>query len=67
MVIELNSFYLPANTEKENDELFIKISCAPPSVDGKIQVEMKYEGDPCVLSYILKKAQEQFEQNDDMS
>ncbi|MGL4539869.1 MAG: hypothetical protein ACRCU0_02695 [Candidatus Rhabdochlamydia sp.] len=64
MVIELNSFYPP---NKENDELFIKISCAPPSADGKIQVEMTYEGDPFVLSYILKKAQEQFEQNDDMS
>ena len=67
MVIELNSFYTPENNEEENHGLFIMITCAPPSEDGKIQVEMKYEGDPCVLSYILKKAQEQFEQNDDMS
>jgi hypothetical protein len=32
-----------------------------------MQVEMTYEGDPFVLLYILKKAQEQFEQNDDIS
>lgn len=67
MVIQLNSFYLPVNDEKENKGLFVEITCAPPSKDGKIQVEMKYEGDPFMLSYILKKAQEQFEQNDDMS
>ena len=64
MVIDLNSFYLP---EKENDGLFIMITCAPPSEDGKIQVEMTYEGDPFVVLYILKKAQEQFEQNDDIT
>ena len=66
MVIDLNSFYLPEK-EKENDELFIMITCAPPSEDGKIQVEMTYEGDPFVILYILKKAQEQFEQNDDVT
>lgn len=65
MVIDLNSFYIPE--EKENDGLFIMITCAAPSEDGKMQVEMTYEGDPFVLLYILKKAQEQFEQNDDIS
>ncbi|MGB7128686.1 MAG: hypothetical protein WBD50_06330 [Candidatus Rhabdochlamydia sp.] len=67
MVIDLNSFYLPEDKEKENNGLFIMITCAAPSEDGKMQVEMTYEGDPFVLLYILKKAQEQFEQNDDMS
>lgn len=67
MVIELNSFYPPENKETENHGLFIMITCTKPSEDGKIQVEMTYEGDPFVLSYILKKAQEQFEQNDDIS
>jgi hypothetical protein len=66
MVIDLNSFYLPEK-EKENDGLFIIITCASPSEDGKIQVEMTYEGDPFVILYILKKAQEQFEQNDDIT
>lgn len=66
MVIDLNSFYLPEK-EKENDRLFIMITCAPPSENGKIQVEMTYEGDPFVILYILKKAQEQFEQNDDIT
>ncbi|VHO03666.1 hypothetical protein [Candidatus Rhabdochlamydia sp. T3358] len=67
MVIDLNSFYLPEDKEKEEAGVFIMITCAPPSEDGKMQVEMTYEGDPFVLLYILKKAQEQFEQNDDMS
>lgn len=66
MVIDLNSFCLPEK-EKENDGLFIIITCAPPSEDGKIQVEMTYEGDPFVILYILKKAQEQFEQNHDIT
>lgn len=67
MVIQLNSFYAPENKKEENQGLFIVITCSPPSEDGKIQVEMKYEGDSCALLYILKKAQEQFEQIDDMS
>lgn len=66
MVIDLNSFYLPEK-EKESNGLFIMINYAPPSKDGKIQVEMTYEGDPYVILYILKKAQEQFEQNGDIN
>lgn len=35
----------------------ILITCAHPSGDGKMNVEMSYEGDPVLASYILERAQ----------
>jgi len=43
----------------------IFISCGQPSEDGKLSVEMTYEGDPILASYLLKSAQGFIEQDED--
>lgn len=35
---------------------YILITCAEPNRDGKMQVEMTYEGDPTLTSYLLENA-----------
>lgn len=36
---------------------YVLITCAEPSEDGKMEVEMTYEGDAVLASYILQGAQ----------
>jgi len=42
---------------KEDAACYILITCGQPTVDGKISVEMTYEGDPVLASYLLESAQ----------
>lgn len=35
----------------------ILITCDQPTDDGKMNVEMSYEGDPVLASYVLERAQ----------
>lgn len=37
---------------------YVLVTCGPSSEDGKIQVEMTYQGDPAVISYLLAKAKD---------
>lgn len=43
--------------KEEEHACYILITCKEPSADGKLSVEMKYEGDPVLASYLLKSAQ----------
>lgn len=45
--------------EKKSEEKACKIyiSCDQPSIDGKMSVEMTYEGDPSLAAYLLERAQ----------
>ena len=36
---------------------YILITCSEPSADGKLHVEMTYEGDACLAAYLLESAQ----------
>lgn len=36
---------------------FVLITCKTPSASGQMQVEMSYEGDPVLASYLLEGAQ----------
>lgn len=36
---------------------YILITCERPSVEGKMQVEMTYQGDAALASYLLEGAQ----------
>nr|WP_323744725.1 hypothetical protein [Candidatus Clavichlamydia salmonicola] len=49
----------------EEAPCYILITCGGPSAEGKMQVEMKYEGDPCVISYLLESAMNMMEENSD--
>ncbi len=35
----------------------IFITCDQPAADGKMSVEMTYEGDPTLAAYLLERAQ----------
>lgn len=41
---------------KEDQACCIVIACGHPSADGKMSVEMTYEGDPILASYLLESA-----------
>ncbi|MBI3901063.1 MAG: hypothetical protein HY324_02805 [Chlamydiia bacterium] len=42
---------------KEDNACYVLITCGKPSADGKMAVEMTYEGDPTLASYLLESAQ----------
>lgn len=35
---------------------YVLITCSEAKKDGKMQVEMKYEGDKCLASYLIDSA-----------
>ncbi len=40
----------------KNNECYVLIRCGKPSALGKMQVEMTYEGDPTLASYLIESA-----------
>lgn len=43
---------------------YVLITCDEPSGDGDMQVEMTYEGDEALVSYLVKNAQNFFKEQD---
>lgn len=43
----------------------ILITCTEPTGDGKMDVEMTYEGDSTLASYLLERAQSYIEQENE--
>lgn len=41
----------------KNKACYVLITCGEPSEDGKMQVEMTYEGDACLAAYLIESAQ----------
>lgn len=41
----------------KNHACYILITCAKPTADGNMQVEMSYEGDACLAAYLIETAQ----------
>lgn len=44
---------------------YVLITCAESSEDGDMQVEMSYEGDAVLASYLVHGAQMYFDEHDD--
>jgi hypothetical protein len=42
---------------QEDQACYVLITCGKPGVDGKMSVEMTYEGDPLLASFLLENAQ----------
>ncbi len=42
----------------KDNACYVLITCTKPSEDGKMQVEMTYEGDECLAAYLIESAQE---------
>ncbi len=43
---------------------YILITCAHPNAEGKMNVEMTYEGDAALASYLLENAQNYLEEGE---
>jgi hypothetical protein len=41
----------------ENNLCYVLLTCSMPSKDGNMEVEMSYEGDDHVASYLIESAQ----------
>jgi hypothetical protein len=41
----------------KNNACYVLITCGEPSEDGKMHVEMTYEGDACLAAYLIESAQ----------
>lgn len=50
---------------KEEHACYVLITCGKPSADGKMNVEMTYEGDPMLAAYLLENAQGFIDQEND--
>jgi hypothetical protein len=49
----------------KNPSCYVLISCGKPSADGQLQVEMTYEGEASVASYLLQGAQFYIDQEEE--
>ena len=47
---------VPKELSKKN-ACYVLITCKEPSEDGKMQVEMTYEGDACLAAFLIESAQ----------
>ena len=45
-------------------EGYVLVTCRPASNDGKMQVEMSYDGDPVLAAYLMEGAQEYLQEED---
>ena len=43
---------------------YVLVTCNSPNEEGKMQVEMSYEGDPILAAYLLQGAQTFLEEQD---
>jgi hypothetical protein len=44
----------------EDHACYVLLTCSPPSTDGKMEVEMAYEGEDFLASYLIDNAQSFF-------
>jgi hypothetical protein len=47
----------------KNHACYVLITCNEPEEDGSMQVEMTYQGDASLASYLLQGAQNIFDEN----
>lgn len=45
----------------ENNACYVLITCGSPAIDGKMNVEMSYEGDEALAAYLIDNAQQVFD------
>lgn len=43
--------------QQEQHACYVLITCGHPTDDGKMEVELTYEGDPTLAAYLLQNAQ----------
>ena len=58
-----NEFDDNTGTFQEEVKAYVLVTCGHVSSDGRMKVEMTYEGDPALISYLLTKAQDSLEES----
>lgn len=48
------------NALRDDNECYVLITCSKPSNAGKMQVEMTFEGDESLASYLIETANDAF-------
>jgi len=48
-------------TLSKNNVAYVLITCGEPTEDGKMEVEMSYDGDECLAAYLIESAQNVFD------
>lgn len=48
----------------KNLSCYVLITCSPPTEEGQMQVEMTYEGDANLVSYLIQGAQSYIDQEE---
>ena len=48
----------------DNNECYVLITCKKPSIEGKMEVEMTYEGNPCLAAYLIESAHGIMDENE---
>ncbi len=51
----------------EDNECYVLITCGKPSDSGKMEVEMTFEGDEGLASYLIETAKDAFQSQSDES
>jgi len=49
----------------ERHACYVLVTCSEPSKEGKMEVEMSYDGDEALASYLLQSAQNIFDEKID--
>ncbi len=50
---------------EKDPSCYVLITCGQPSEDGEMQVEMTYQGDAALASYLIQGAQSFIDQDDE--
>ena len=51
------------NTLGDNNACYVLITCSEPSADGKMNVEMSYNGDEVLAAYLVENAMQVFQES----
>jgi hypothetical protein len=57
--MDLKNSVMPSQLKQflaDNNECYVLITCGKPTKDGKMQVEMTYEGDATLAAYLIESA-----------
>lgn len=50
-------------TLSKNHACYVLVTCSEPTEEGKMEVELSYDGDESLVSYLLQSAQNVFDEN----
>lgn len=53
-----------SNKEEVDLSCYVTISCGKPSLEGNMEVQMSYEGDPILVRYLLETGLQSLEDSD---